>query len=170
MAHLIDFEGHCTLADIIAPGLDVLFVGYNPNPLAVASRHYYARTANRFWEDLYEAGFVPRILRGPDEDVEILRYGLGLTDLIKRPTTNIDGLTAAEFRTGVSRLDGVLATFQPRFVCFNGLGLGHRYARWGSPPPGVTIRAIPSSSPRNQGRKAERLAALKDLNAAISAR
>ena len=104
MAHRITIDGVETLEDLIGPGLDVLFVGYNPNPLAVEAGHYYARKANRFWEDLHEAGFVPAVFRGPGEDRRILEFGVGLTDVIKRPTPTIDGLTAADFRAGFDRL------------------------------------------------------------------
>lgn len=169
MAERIAWEGHLTLEDLLAEDLDVLFVGYNPNPYAVEHGHYYARRANRFWEDLHAAGFVPRILRGPGEDREILSYGLGLTDVIKRPTPNIDGLSAAEFRSGFQRLDGLLLRYQPRFVCFNGLGLHERYQRMGQPPPGVRIRAVPSTSPRNNGLRAERLRAFIDLKREVEA-
>lgn len=163
MAHQTTLDGFLTLDDIIADGLDVLFCGYNPNPLAVESRHYYARKANRFWEDLHEAGFVPRVLRGPGEDLEILDYGLGLTDAIKRPTPNIDGLTAADFKAGFARLHGLLDRHRPRVLCFNGLGLLARFERFGAAPEGVTVFAVPSTSPRNNGRRAERLEAFRAL-------
>lgn len=169
MARQITLEGLLTLDDIIEDGLDVLFCGYNPNPLAVESRHYYARKANRFWEDLHEAGFVPRVLRGPDEDLLILEHGLGLTDVIKRPTPNIDGLTAADFRAGFARLHGLLERHRPRVLCFNGLGLLERWRRWGGAPEGVTVFAVPSTSPRNNGRRAERLAAFRELRALVEA-
>jgi TDG/mug DNA glycosylase family protein len=159
MAHLIDWQGESTLADILAPGLVLLIVGYNPNPLAVAKQHYYARTANRFWEDLHEAGLLPGVLRGPQEDLRLGEFGIGLTDLIKRPTTNIDGLTTMDFRQGAARLDGIIRDYRPAMVCFNGLGLLPLYLRWGSLPDGVQVRAVPSTSPRNNGRRAERLAA-----------
>ena len=167
MAQRILLDGHETLEDLITDGLDVLFVGYNPNPLAVASGHYYARKANRFWEDLHEAGFVPRVLRGPGEDRLILEHGVGLTDMIKRPTPTIEGLSAAEFRQGIQRLDGLLARHRPRVVCFNGLGLLTRYQRSGHPPPGTIVRAVPSTSPRNNGLRAQRLAAFKEVKALV---
>src|SRR5689334_21275590 len=96
MANRILWNGVETLEDLIQAGLDVLFVGYHPNPLAVAEGHYYFRKANRFWEDLHEAGFVPRVFRGPGEDRLILDHGVGLTDVIKRPTPTIDGLTTVD--------------------------------------------------------------------------
>jgi len=169
MASRIMLDGVLTLEDLIQEGLDVLFVGYNPNPYAVEHGHYYARRANRFWEDLHEAGFVPRVLREPNADREILAHGLGLTDVIKRPTPNIDGLGSEEFKRGFARLDELLVRYRPRIVCFNGLGLRERYARWGRPPEGLLIRAVPSTSPRNNGLRAERLAAFKALKAEVEA-
>lgn len=169
MAARITLDGVLTLEDLLAESLDVLFVGYNPNPYAVEHGHYYARRANRFWEDLHEAGFVPRILRGPGEDREILAHGLGLTDVIKRPTPTIDGLGADEFKRGFARLDDLLARYRPRIACFNGLGLRERYQRWGRPPEGLLIRAVPSTSPRNNGLRAARLDAFKALKAEVEA-
>lgn len=169
MAERILLEGGVpTLADIVAPGLDVLFVGYNPNPLAVEAGHYYFRKANRFWEDLHEAGFVPRVLREPGADVEILAHGVGLTDVVKRPTPNIDGLKEADFRAGFERLDALVRLYRPRFVCFNGLGLMARHLKRQAPAPAL-YRAVPSTSPRNNGRRAERLAAFKALRAEVTA-
>lgn len=169
MAERIMLEGIETLEDLVADGLDVLFVGYNPNPYAVTHGHYYARRANRFWEDLHESGLLPRILRGPGEDREILAHGLGLTDLIKRPTPNIDHLSAEEFRQGIARLDGLLVRHAPKIVCFNGLGLLEHYRRWGNPPEGLRVRAVPSTSPRNNGLRAERLAAFVALRREVDA-
>jgi TDG/mug DNA glycosylase family protein len=169
MAKRIWLDGVETLEDLIREDLDVLFVGYNPNPLAVAERHYYFRKANRFWEDLHEAGFVPGVFRGPDEDRLILAHGLGLTDVIKRPTPTIEGLAASEFRAGFARLDELLARYRPRVVCFNGLGILERYTRWGRPPAGTLVRAVPSTSPRNNGLRAQRLAAFKALKAEVDA-
>lgn len=168
MAHTITLDGVLTLADILGPDMTLLIVGYNPNPLAVLQRHYYARTANRFWEDLFEAGFLPKVLRGPDEDLALPQYGIGLTDLVKRPATTMDSLTPAEYRQGVARLDGLLQTHRPRMVCFNGLGLLTHYQRWGQPPAGVLVRAVPSTSPRNNGLRTARLAAWRGLRAELA--
>ena len=163
MARVILLDGVETLDDVLAPGLDVLFCGYNPAPFAVARRHYYARRSNRFWEDLHEAGFTPHPLRGPDEDLTLPRYGLGLTDLVKRPSPNVDALTEADYRLGAARLDGLLAEYRPRLLCFNGLGLLPRYQRFGCPPEGLAMLAVPSTSPRNQRLREARLAAFVAL-------
>ncbi len=169
MAHLIRLDGLDTLDDILAEDLDVLFCGYNPASYAVAHGHYYARKANRFWEDLHEAGFTPRPLRGPGEDLLLPTFGLGLTDLVKRPSPNIDALSEADYRLGAERLDALLARYRPRILCFNGLGLLPRYRRYGSPPAGLEVLCVPSTSPRNQRLRAERLAAFQALKARVDA-
>lgn len=169
MAIRIDHEGQTTLADILEEGLDVLFVGYNPSLLAVERAHYYPRTGNRFWEDLHEAGFVPRVLRGPGDDLLLPSFGLGLTDVVKRPSPTSDGLTAAEYAAGFQRLAGLVAAYRPRIVCFNGLGLYQRFRRLGGDFPGVEVVAVPSTSPRNNGLRAERLEAFRRLKALVEA-
>jgi len=167
MAFVIDQDGRASLADILAPDLDVLFCGYNPATYAVGKAHYYARGANRFWEDLHEAGFTPRPLRGPHEDLLLPAWGLGLTDLVKRHSPNIDDLTPADYAFGCARLDALLAAWRPRVLCFNGLGLLPAYRRHGRPPAGLVVTCVPSTSPRNQRLKAQRLAAFQALRAQL---
>ena len=162
MARRIVVEGVETLDDIIAADLDVLFVGFNPSLLAVERAHYYPRGTNRFWEDLHATGLVPRVLRGPGEDELLPGFGLGLTDVVKRPSANADGLAAAEYAAGFRRLAALVEAYRPRIVCFNGLGLGERWRRQGL-PLAAEVHVLVSSSPRNQGRRAERLAAFARL-------
>ncbi|MNT94826.1 hypothetical protein D3C72_2365870 [compost metagenome] len=52
-------------------------------------------------------------------------------------------------------------------VAFNGLGILARYERFGHPPPGTLVRAVPSTSPRNNGLRAQRLEAFKALKALV---
>ena len=165
MARRILLDGYETLEDILADELDVLFVGYNPSPLAVERAHYYPRNTNRFWEDLHEAAFVPRVLRQKDEDLLLPGFGLGVTDVIKRPTPNIDGLAREEFERGFARLAGIVAARRPRVVCFNGLGLLEHYRRLKMPLEPAQIWVVPSTSPRNQGLRVARLQAFKALKA-----
>jgi mismatch-specific thymine-DNA glycosylase len=169
LALRIHYDGHLTLADILADDLAVLFVGYNPSVLAVERAHYYPRTGNRFWEDLHEAGFVPRVLRQPGDDLLLPSFGLGLTDVIKRPSPTSDGLTAAEYAAGFARLAELVARHRPRIVCFNGLGLYQRFRQRGGGFPGVEVVAVPSTSPRNNGLRAQRLEAFRRLKALVDA-
>jgi mismatch-specific thymine-DNA glycosylase len=163
MARRITVDGYETLEDILADNLDVLFVGYNPSLLAVEREHYYPRNTNRFWEDLCESGFVPRVLRGHQEDLLLPSFGLGVTDVIKRPTRNIDGLSRSEFESGFRRLAAIVAECRPRIVCFNGLGLLERFRRFKLSMEPVEIWVVPSTSPRNQALRSVRLGAFRAL-------
>ena len=38
-----------TLPDLLAPGIELLFVGINPSLYSARAGHYYARPGNMFW-------------------------------------------------------------------------------------------------------------------------
>src|SRR5690349_11479185 len=74
-----------TIADVVGPGLRVLFCGINPGLWSGATGFHFARPGNRFWKVLHLAGFTDRQLR-PDENRELLAAGLGITNLVHRTT------------------------------------------------------------------------------------
>jgi double-stranded uracil-DNA glycosylase len=115
-----------TLPDLLAPGIEILFVGINPSVYSAQAGHYYARPGNMFWRCLHESGLTPVRLR-PEEDRRVLEWGIGITDCVKRPTVSAAELSPAEFREGVDALLSRIALAQPRVVCFNGL-VGYRGA------------------------------------------
>src|SRR5262245_1648260 len=78
-------------ADVIAPGLRVLFSGINPSLYSAAVGHHFARPGNRFWPALRESGFSDRLL-APAEQRELLRQGCGITNLVDRATATADEL------------------------------------------------------------------------------
>jgi len=108
------------LPDVVAAGLDVLFCGINPSLTSAARGHHFARPGNRFWPALHLAGLTPRRLT-PDEDRELLRYGLGVTNLVDRPTRTAAELTSAELRAGADALDALVARHRPRVVAVLGV-------------------------------------------------
>jgi mismatch-specific thymine-DNA glycosylase len=108
-----------SLPDRIAPGLELLFVGINPGRISAAAGHYYANPRNLFWPLLYESGLVPRELKATDDGL-MPRFGLGLTDIVKRPSRGAGDLKTRDFSAARSRLTRLVERFQPRAVCFNG--------------------------------------------------
>jgi len=110
-----------TVPDVIAHGLVVLFVGINPGLYSAAVAHHFARPGNRFWPALYESGFTPCLLR-PDEDGELLRWGLGITNLVSRATAAASELSAEELRRGRATLEGKVAQYSPEWTAFVGIG------------------------------------------------
>ena len=108
------------LPDVVTTDLDVLFCGINPSLLSAASGHHFARPGNRFWPALHLAGLTPRRLT-PEEDRELPRYGLGVTNLVDRPTRAAAELTAAELRAGTEAFAELVARYRPRVVAVLGI-------------------------------------------------
>ncbi len=144
------------LPDYLAPDLEIVFIGLNPGTYSDKMGHYFARSTNLFWTALYESKLVNEKLT-PQDDVRMNEFGFGLTDLVARPTPNIDGLARDEFVAGGKVLRAKILRFAPRIACFVGItGFRHAFnprAEFGSqssPVWGNTkIFIVPSTSPRN---------------------
>jgi TDG/mug DNA glycosylase family protein len=119
-ADLAGAEGR-TVPDVLRPELDVLFCGINPGLWSAAVGHHFARPGNRFWKALHLGGFTPRQLE-PDEEAELLRLGLGITNLVERATAGAAELGAGELRAGAARLAAKAAATRPRVVAVLGVG------------------------------------------------
>ena len=98
----------------------MLFCGINPSLVSAARGHHFARPGNRFWPALHLAGLTPRRL-APEEDRELLRYGLGVTNLVDRPTRAAAELTRAELQEGAAALAELVATYRPRVLAILGI-------------------------------------------------
>lgn len=159
-----------TLPDYLQFGLKLVFIGINPGLYSVERGHYFARSTSRFWP-AFSASRLSEPLRrslrvkmlGPQDDAKLLGFGIGFTDVIKRPSANASELDRKEFEQWVPRLLGKLRQFSPRVACFHGLtgyrpflkiGLGCREARpvLGAQPEQVgatRIFVVPNPSPAN---------------------
>lgn len=106
--------------DLIAPELDVLFCGINPSLMSAETGHHFARPGNRFWPALHLAGFTPRRLQ-PAEGRELLRHGLGITNVVDRPTRTAAELSPEELRAGAEALERLVARYRPRVLAVLGI-------------------------------------------------
>ncbi|HXQ75671.1 MAG TPA: methyltransferase domain-containing protein [Acidimicrobiales bacterium] len=122
-----------TLADTVGAGLRLLTVGLNPSLYAADAGVGYARPGNRFWPALMAAGIATR-----DRDpVHALRvHGIGMTDLVKRATVGAKGIDAAEYRSGIARVERLVRWLAPASVCMVGLS-GWRAAVDADARPGL---------------------------------
>jgi TDG/mug DNA glycosylase family protein len=108
------------VADVISPNLKVLFCGINPSLYSAAVRHHFARPGNRFWPTLHAAGFTQRLL-SPFEERELLRNGLGITNLVDRATASANELSTEELMAGAYRLERKIRRYRPAFIAFVGI-------------------------------------------------
>ncbi|MFF9209792.1 MULTISPECIES: G/U mismatch-specific DNA glycosylase [unclassified Streptomyces] len=106
--------------DVVADGLRVLFCGINPGLMTAATGHHFARPGNRFWPVLHLSGFTPRLL-APAEQQELLGYGLGITNVVARPTARADELSAEEYREGGRLLRAKVERLRPRWLAVVGV-------------------------------------------------
>jgi double-stranded uracil-DNA glycosylase len=144
------------LPDLIAPHLDVLFCGINPGLTAAATGHHFAGRNNRFWRVIHLAGFTPAEI-SPQDDHAILRYGCGLTAVVKRPTASADQLSRAEFIAAAAEFEHKVARYGPRFVAFLGKAAysalsRQREVEWGlqtARMQGASVWVLPNPSGRN---------------------
>ncbi|MBO8192630.1 G/U mismatch-specific DNA glycosylase [Streptomyces oryzae] len=108
------------MPDVAAEGLRVLFCGINPGLLSAATGHHFARSGNRFWPTLHASGFTPRRLH-PEEEQELLSYGLGITNVVARATARADELTREEFAEGGRQLAEKVSELRPNWLAVLGI-------------------------------------------------
>ncbi|MGK5627524.1 G/U mismatch-specific DNA glycosylase [Streptomyces sp. URMC 123] len=109
-----------TIEDVIADDLRVLFCGINPGLMSGATGHHFARPGNRFWPALHASGFTPRRLK-PAEQHELLRHGLGITNVAARTTARADELSDEELREGGRILREKVLLYRPRWLAVVGI-------------------------------------------------
>ncbi|SCL15495.1 G/U mismatch-specific uracil-DNA glycosylase [Micromonospora nigra] len=168
---------HRTLPDVVAPGLDVLFVGINPGLWSAATGWHFARPGNRFWPALHRGGFTPRLLH-PGEQDQLPTLGLGITNMVARASARADELTAAELVDGARLLADKVGRYRPRWVAVVGvtayrIGFGRPKAGFGPQPEplgGARLWVLPNPSGLNAHFTPETLgAAFAELRTAVQA-
>ena len=145
-AELASFE-NATVADLIGPGLRLLFVGINPGLWTAATHTHFSHPGNRFYPALAKAGIftrpVDRMAGMTDADrAAFIERGLGITNLVARATARAAQLSSAELRAGRQRLVDVVAAHSPRVVAVAGItayrtAFGVPTARFGEQPDGL---------------------------------
>lgn len=109
-----------TLPDYLPKGMKLVIVGCNPSLVAARTGFYYSGRGNQFWSLLHDSGLLPERLK-PIDTERVTEFGIGLTDLVKRPTKGSDGVSRREFAEGRDVLDRKLKTIGcPRVIVFNG--------------------------------------------------
>lgn len=106
--------------------LRLLVVGINPSPWTAAVNAPFARPGNRFWPSLAAAGVTDGVVdasRGLSESDErmLAEQGIGITNLVARPTARADELSRAELRAGGLRLRERVRALRPRVVAIVGI-------------------------------------------------
>jgi double-stranded uracil-DNA glycosylase len=148
-------EAEGAVPDVLGPGMRVVFCGINPGHWSAAAGAAFANPRNDFWRLLHAAGFTPRQLV-PQEQDELLRYGVGLTNAVRRTTRGSGELRKADFAGALERLRAIVDAYAPRAIGFVGkiayTGIFGGRAEHGLQDQrldGTALFVLPSTSPAN---------------------
>lgn len=146
-----------TLPDYLRKGMKMILVGANPGDRSARVGHYYAGRANQFWPILYDSGVIPEPLSYED-DRRLVEFGIGLTDLVKRPTRGVEEIERQEFAEGRVLLAQKLEDMRPRVIAFNGkmvyekfMGRSCKLGLQKELLYGAQVFVLPSTSGQNTG-------------------
>ncbi|OGT66547.1 MAG: hypothetical protein A3I13_05190 [Gammaproteobacteria bacterium RIFCSPLOWO2_02_FULL_47_50] len=111
-----------TLPDYLEHHLRIVSIGLNPSTVSVKAGYYFANPRNRFWQALNGSRLVDEKLRPGEAAMQALfmKYNIGFTDLVKRPTRMGNELRAADFRAGAPVLKEKILNYQPGLAWFHG--------------------------------------------------
>jgi mismatch-specific thymine-DNA glycosylase len=158
-----------TLPDHLRSGMRLVIVGCNPGDRSARVGHYYAGRGNDFWPLLYESGVINELL-SHREDKRMIEFGIGLTDLVKRPTRTPEELGREEFAEGRIVLSEKLRQFTPQVVAFNGKmtfeSFSQRPCALGLQKEllyGAQVFVLPSTSEENSVSRATKLKHFRQL-------
>jgi TDG/mug DNA glycosylase family protein len=153
-----------SLPDFLQPDLGILSIGLNPSINSVKAGFYFATPTNRFWKALNQSELVSEpVCPGLHGHYALLReYGMGFTDVVKRPTPGASDLRAADFRYWAPVLEHKLLGLKPRVAWFHGkvaytrflkmTGRSHEDISWGAQELQIgqsKIFVSPNPSPAN---------------------
>jgi TDG/mug DNA glycosylase family protein len=129
------------LRDRVRPPVRLLFVGINPGVRSAAIGHHFAGYSNRFWKLLFDARLVPELMRAEDDD-RLPEWGIGITNLIPRPSPGIDTLRKEEYVAGAVVLRRKVRRWHPDIVAFVGVTLYRAVFGAASGPVPLGLQAV----------------------------
>jgi TDG/mug DNA glycosylase family protein len=161
-----------TVADLVGPGLRLLFVGINPGLWTAATQTHFAHPGNRFYPALLAGGVIERpIDRGvgmtADDRQYMIDRGIGITNVVARATAKASEVHADELRAGGERLREFVIAHRPAVVAVAGItayrtAFGMPKAVMGEQPDrfeGARLWVVPNPSGLNAHETTATLAA-----------
>lgn len=173
---MTDVDSLPSLADVLEPGLSLVFCGINPGIRAASTGHHFAGRSNRFWRVVHLAGFTPEQIR-PEDDRTILQYGCGLTAVVPRPTASAAELSRSEIEMAADEFRRKIERYAPQHIAFLGkMALsaisGTRDIEWGlqtKPFGGARAWVLPNPSGLNRAFDLDALvAAYREVRIALT--
>jgi TDG/mug DNA glycosylase family protein len=106
---------------------------------------------------MYESGVIPEPISYED-DRRIVEFGIGMTDLVKRPTKAMEEIERQEFAEGRVLLAQKIEELRPKVIAFNGKMVYEKFSgrecKLGLQKEmlyGAQVFVLPSTSGQNGG-------------------
>jgi TDG/mug DNA glycosylase family protein len=115
-----------TIPDVLGEHPRLLLVGINPGLRSAAVQAPFARSGNRFYPALFQAGIVDRLIDAADglreEDrARLIVQGVGITTLVEGATARADELSPQQLTEGAGALRERVRSLGPRVVAMLGV-------------------------------------------------
>lgn len=171
--------------DFMPDHLVVLSIGINPSPHALRLGYPFAFARNRFWPALNGSRLVDAALTPGVAAMGVLgeRYGFGFTDVVKRATPGMKGLSAGDYDRDAPLLLAKIISHRPALLWFHGKVAAREFLTridrawaelvWGEQAAlveGARVYISPNPSPANASYSLADLMASYDGLAALRAR
>ncbi|MBN2239016.1 MAG: mismatch-specific DNA-glycosylase [Dehalococcoidales bacterium] len=105
------------LPDLLKRNLKVVFCGMAVSSQSEKARAYYAGRGNKFWKTLWDVKLTSDYIH-PTNYPELIRYDIGLTDLVKDTSGNDTAISVSPLDIENLRLK--IMRYQPRVLAFTG--------------------------------------------------
>jgi len=154
--------------DVIPAECRILFVGINPGRYSSLRGHHFAGPGNRFYDALHQSGLTPRRLHW-SEDRRLPEWGIGITNIVDRPTPSSSDLTRDEFISGRRQLRAKILQVRPAVVALVGITVYRQFFDVYGPVQcglatetidGIPVFVLPNPSARNRHFSPEEIVAL----------
>lgn len=136
--------------------LNIIFCGTAVGNKSFEKGHYYAHHSNKFWSILYKSKLTP-IQLNPSDYKKVLKYGIGLTDLVKEEKGNDSDLNKEHY--DINRLNNIIHKYQPKWLCFNGKEAAKKFFKRNNIHYGIQSEQIGSTkifvAPSTSGRASQ---------------
>jgi len=140
------------LHDVLVPSLQVVLCGTAASTVSAKASAYYAHPQNKFWTILHQTRLTPERLQ-PRQFRELLRYRIGLTDLVKTHSGMDHQIRAGFGEIARARLRASILNVRPQFLAFTSktagqsfLGGRRHYGEQAEGLAGTRIWILPSTS------------------------
>jgi hypoxanthine-DNA glycosylase len=155
------------LPPIIDDGARVLILGNMPSVMSLGAKEYYANPRNAFWRITGEIFAFAADGRYEDRTAALTAHGIAVWDVLRscRRVGSLD--SAVELDSMVANDFGQLFECHPQIarVFFNGAAAEKNFNRLVRVAPDLRYRRLPSTSPAQTMRYADKLAAWRLIGA-----